>query len=431
MASRSFRRGTALLLNEFGMALLAWGTLATAHGVGAQEWTRFRGPNGSGISTAKIPEKWSDDVRLWKTDLPGAGHSSPVVWGGRVFLTSAEAEGAKRNVLCLDAETGKIVWSRGYDMQPHHKHVLNSFASATAAIDSDRVYVSFTEPDHQWLLALDHAGTEQWRHDLGPFASQHSGGTSPVCVNDLVVLGNEQDGTSKIVALDAATGRLRWETPRRTDMVSYSTPCLYQPADGRAQLVFLSSAHGIAAVEPASGRPLWETTVFDKRTCSSPVIAGEMILGTCGSGGGGTYVVSVRPGTTADGPFEEVFRIAKGAPYVPTPVVAGSRLYLWNEKGVVTCAHVEDGSTVWQERVGGNFFSSPILCGDRLLCVSDQGEAVQVQAGDTFAERGRNALDDECRSTPAVSGGKLFIRTATRLHCIRTEPEVAGRPAER
>lgn len=403
--------------------LLASGVLLTclaacAQNAVAQEWTRFRGPNGSGRSAIEIPAQWSESDYRWRIDLPGVGHSSPVVWGSTVFVTSAVEEGAQRLVLAIDSQDGRTLWTWSLATEPHPKHNFNSFASSTPAVDAERIYVAFTEPQHHWLIALDHQGREQWRRDLGAFASQHSGGTSPVVSGDCVVLGNEQDGASSIVAVEAATGAIRWQTPRRADMVSYSTPCEYRHGNAAPQLIFLSSAHGMVGIDPATGSSQWETTVFDKRTCGSPVVAGDLVLGSCGSGGGGTYLVAVRPPERAAEP-QQIYRVDKGAPYVPTPVADGERIYLWSDKGIVTCARAADGETIWQERVGGNYFGSPILCGGKLVCVSDSGEAVVLAAGDAFQELGRNALTDENRATPAAADGKLFVRTASKLFCIR------------
>lgn len=404
---------------RFGLMRAALLVALSAGGLAAQEWTRFRGPNGEGRSPIAIPSQWSESDFRWRVDLPGAGHSSPVIWGSRVFVTSAEDGGAKRHAICLDANDGRTLWTWSLGTAAHPKHNFNSFASSTAAVDAERVYVAFTEPQHHWLIALDHQGREVWRRDLGGFTSQHSGGASPILYGDCVIIGNEQDGASSLVAFEAATGEPRWQTPRRADMVSYSTPCVFRPAEGAEQLIFLSSAHGITGVDPDSGRSLWETPAFDKRTCGSPIVVGDLVLGTCGSGGGGTYLVAERPPSGAAPSPTQAYRIDKGAPYVPTPLASGDRLYLWSDKGIVTCAQATDGKTIWQERVGGNYFGSPILCGDKLVCVSDAGEAVVLAAGGKFQELGRNKLDDECRSTPAAADGKLFVRTASKLFCIQ------------
>ena len=169
------------------VALLLAASFAAS--VDAQEWTRFRGPNGTGVSDdASIPTTWTDKDYLWKAELPGAGHSSPVIWGDKVFLTSALDDPQQRVVLCLDANTGKILWDRRFDYHVHKKHLLNSFASPTPAVDAEHVYVSWSVPESLTLMALTHDGRDVWKLDLGKFVSQHSAGNSPVVVGDMVVL---------------------------------------------------------------------------------------------------------------------------------------------------------------------------------------------------------------------------------------------------
>jgi outer membrane protein assembly factor BamB len=157
---------------------------------GAQEWTRFRGPNGTGVSEATtIPASWTDSDYNWKVKLPGIGHSSPVLWGDKIFLLSADPEKANRFVLCVSAADGKLLWNREYPGEPHHLHVRSSYASCTPAVDAKHVYVAWSDPEHTLLRALDHSGNEVWHVDLGPWVSQHGFGTSPIVYEDLVILG--------------------------------------------------------------------------------------------------------------------------------------------------------------------------------------------------------------------------------------------------
>src|SRR3954452_11967373 len=191
----------------------------------AQEWTRFRGPNGSGISHAKgIPTKISDADLAWKFELPGSGHSSPVLWGERVFITCTGDKSGGISVLGLGAKDGKVLWKRDFQLTPFPRHQYNSFASATPTVDSERVYVAWNEPDHYYLTALDHQGKTVWQRDFGPFISQHGSGASPVLIDDKLVLANFQDdpkfvegpkpdtrsGKSSIIAVSAKTGKTVW-----------------------------------------------------------------------------------------------------------------------------------------------------------------------------------------------------------------------------
>jgi outer membrane protein assembly factor BamB len=209
---RDMKRSHLILLLPFAL-------IGCAVNSQAQEWTRFRGPNGSGVSKAKtIPTKISDGDINWKIELPGSGHSSPVVWGERIFLTTTGDKAGGISVVCVDAKDGRILWDQDFLLTPFTRHQFNSFASATPAVDADRLYVVWNEPEHLMLTALDHGGKKIWQRDFGPFVSQHGCGMSPLVYKGKVILANEQDdakfvkgstrsGTSFVVALDAQTGK--------------------------------------------------------------------------------------------------------------------------------------------------------------------------------------------------------------------------------
>jgi outer membrane protein assembly factor BamB len=387
----------------------------------AQEWTRFRGPNGTGISTATtIPTEWGEKDFNWKVALPGEGHSSPVLWGDKVFLMSGDRASNQVYVLGIAARDGAILWQRSFPISRYHKNDYNSYASGSPATDSQRVYVCWPTPEHYTLMALDHAGRTVWEKDLGPYAAQHGGGASPIVYEDKVVLANEQDGESFLIAVDAATGATRWKTPRKTTEACYSTPCVYQPDGGQTTLIFNSQSDGISAIAPDTGKVLWELgTLFDKRTISSPILAAGLLIGSCGSGGGGNYLVAVRPGDPAGGRKPELaYTIRRSAPYVPTSVCVGDLLFLWGDGGIVSCLKASTGEVEWQERVGGNYFSSPVWVDGRLFCVSTRGEAVVLEASDHFKVLARNALGEQTHSTPAVAGGRMYIHTSKHLISI-------------
>jgi outer membrane protein assembly factor BamB len=392
----------------------------------AQEWTRFRGPNGSGLSEAKtLPSVWSDHNFKWKTTLPGAGHSSPVIWGDKVFVTSCDETAGKFYVFACDTAVGTQLWQKEFPLTPYRKHAYNTLASGTPAVDAERVYVPCTDNAHTYLIALDHQGGKIWQRDFGPFRSQHGSGASPIVYEGKVIFPNEQDGESSLVAVAAATGEILWRVPRNvaSSSAAYSTPCVYQPSNTPAALIFNSEVHGISALAPDTGKLLWEfPDAFDKRSVSSPVIAGNLILGSCGSGGGGNFVVAVRPPATADAKPERAYEVRKSAPYVPTSISLGDWLYLWSDAGIVSRVRAATGEIQWQERVGGNYFGSPVCVDNRLFCVSTTGEVVVVAAGEKFEVLARNPLNDKTHSTPAVAGGQMFIHTSGSLICIGGAP---------
>lgn len=387
----------------------------------AQEWTRFRGPNGDGVShAANVPIKWTEKDYRWNASLPGVGHSSPVFWGDRVFITSADPETGTLFILCLSTDDGRELWRREILGRKYHHHLRNSLATSTPTVDARRLYVAHATPEHFRVLAFNHDGRPLWEQDLGPFAAEHGFGTSPILYEDLVVINNDNDAESSLVALDKSTGKIRWRVPRETDKVAYSTPCERRLPDGRTELIFNSGAHGISGVDPATGRTNWELQVFDKRSVSSPIVAAGLVFGSCGSGGGGNYVVAVRPGDDGAKP-EEVYRVAKSAPYVPTSVAWEDLVFLWSDQGVATCIDAADGRIRWQKRIGGNFSGSPICVAGRLYCISDDGEVVVLAASPDYQLLARNPLGEASRATPAVAGGRLYLRTVSHLICIGGE----------
>jgi outer membrane protein assembly factor BamB len=390
-----------------------------------QDWTRFRGPNGSGVSAVTtVPGQWTESDYNWKITLPGVGHSSPVAWKDRIYVMSADPDKATRYVICVNAGDGSILWNHEYPGVVHHKHDLNSFASCTPAVDDEHVYVAWSDPAHTLLKALDHAGNEAWTFDLGPWVSQHGFGTSPMLIDDLVVISKYHEdpkradggtpGESFIVALDRQTGKERWRTKRETDTTSYSVPCIRELASGEQELVSCSTAEGVFALDPQTGREKWKLPIITMRTVSSPILSNGLVIATTGSGGGGNYVVAVQPGADA----QEVYRIKTQAPYVPTPVAQGGLLFLWYEKGIVSCVDAKTGELHWRERIGGNFWTSPIIVGDKLYGISDSGEVVVLAASKEYQLIGRMELGEGTRSTPCVSGGRMYIRTFSHLFSL-------------
>ena len=386
----------------------------------AQEWTRFRGPNGSGVSDATtVPVKWTEKDYNWKVKLPGVGHSSPVLWGERIFIAAGEEETGKRLVCCLRAQDGSKVWQREFAGEKHGKHTDNSFASATPAVDERHVYVCWGTPKEFIVLALDHDGKEIWRTDLGPFRSGHGFGASPIVHDDLVVVPNDQDGKGTLLALDRKTGDLRWKVPRKSQTATFSTPCVFQPKGGLAQLIFTSWDHGITSIDPKTGRVNWEGDIFSKghieTSIASPIVAGDLVLGTSGWLGVKMEVVAIRPGADQKKSPSEAYRLVRSAPLVCTPVVKDDLLFIWSDNGVVTCANVESGEVYWRERVPGSYYGSPVVVGKCVYCISREGDVIVLAASKKFELLARNRLGEGSHSTPAVAGGAMYLRTYSQL----------------
>jgi outer membrane protein assembly factor BamB len=313
-------------------------------------------------------------------------------------------------------------------MPTHPKSPNNSYASATPALDADHAYLTLSTPDHYLVLALKHSdGSEVWRHDLGPFDGEHGYGASPIVVDRLVIVTNEQNGPGSVVALDVATGAQRWTTPRRAKRAAYSPPCLLETPGAPPQLILTGWAHGVSSLDPQTGKPLWELPVMTYRVVGSPLVADGLIFAGCGSGA--KPFVAVRPGTPAQGVKPEVaYEVPKPAPYVPTPVANGGLLFLFGDQGVVKCLDAATGSQRWSERVGGNYFGSPVRVDDRLYCISREGQLVVLAAADKYRLLARVNLGEPSHSTPAVANGLMFLRTLSHVMAVGPRP---GQKAER
>jgi outer membrane protein assembly factor BamB len=386
----------------------------------AENWDRFRGANGAGQSDDNaIPSTWDENNYLWKQPLPGIGHSSPVTWEDRVFLTSADPATGMQIVSAFDVQTGATLWQKKLDASTYHIHDQNSLASSTPVVDADRLYLLWLSNGHVSLVAYTHTGDEVWRRDVGPFKEQHGFGTSPVVVDDLVLVSLDCESAGGLWAFDRETGEPRWTLPQEPATTAFSTPCLLDPNAKEKLLLATNTALGLFAVNAANGKIMWQgfKDDLDQRFVSSPIVARGLIYVGCGQGGNGKLLLGVRPGDGSSPPAE-VFRIGKGTPQVPTPVVAGDLLFVWSDKGIVSCHDASTGKQHWRERIGGNFHSSPLRIGNRIFGFSMAGQVIVLAADKTFEELARNELKEPCVATPAVSNHRLFLRTDTTLYCI-------------
>ena len=386
-----------------------------------QEWTRFRGPNGDGNSESNLPAAWQQEDYNWVVDLPGIGHSSPVIFGQQLFVQSADPETGTQFMLCLDTADGREIWRKEITSRPYHIHTRNSFASCTPTVDDAAVYFAWATPDQIHLTALTHDGKPVWsRDDLGPYDSQHGFGSSPMIAGDLVILPNLQmpgprgKETSAVLAFNKSNGELVWSTPRTSGKASYSVPCLREVEDGKTELILCSTTHGMFGLDLETGAEKWSVqNAFKMRTVSSPVLFGDIVFGSTGSGGGGNYVAAI---DMKSGSIR--YKIDRQAPYVPTPVVHNGMAFLWYDKGVVTCIDAESGKPHWSKRVGGNYSGSPVCVGGKVYCIAEDGEVVVLAASDKFEELGRTELGEDSRSTPAIANGTMFLRTYSKLFSL-------------
>lgn len=386
-------------------------------------WPQFRGPNADGIvKAAVVPETLIDGSIKWQIEMPGLGHSSPVYCDGKIITTS-EVEGRDaRQVICVDAESGNVVWTheeRYKETIGHNR--LNSYAASTPAVDDDGIYVSWISGGDFILFALSHEGAEKWRHAIPcGFASRFGPGASPIVLGGIVIMTNEHAGEKCFyIGVDAKTGKVLWQTPRRAGLASYCTPKVYRPASGPTQLIMASTEHGVVSFDPKTGKINWEMPCgFTLKTCASPVIAEGIVFVSAGKGSAGREAAAVRlPDVTKGEKPEIVYRTEKQLPYVPTPVVVDDAFILWNDAGIVTSIDAKTGKAKWKGRAGGSYFSSPLLIDGKIYNISRQGDWVAM-ATDRFEKLATLELPEGAHSTPAVIGDRIFIRTYGKLVCI-------------
>jgi outer membrane protein assembly factor BamB len=388
--------------------------------VAGNDWPWWRGPTANGRSQdRKAPTTWSTrDHVVWKSKVPGRGHSSPIVCGNRIFLTSADEAARQQLVLAFDRKTGKPLWSRvahrGGFMRKYPK---NSHASATPACDGKRVYSVFINNGGLHVIATDLDGNSVWQKEAGAFRSEHGYGSSPVFFKSLVIVNGDSLEGSFIAALSREDGKIVWRTKRKTTgrHGSYATPVIAKLA-GKPQLIMTGMGE-VSSYNPETGKLIW--------SCSGPA---EVTACTAACGDGLVFATGGFPeknllAIRADGVGDVteshvVWRTGKGVTYVPSPLYYDGYLYVVNDAGVATCFDSKTGKPIWTGRLAGSFSSSPVLVGPLLYVVSETGRTYVLKTGPKMEVIATNDLDGRVLATPTVCGGQIFLRTESHLYCI-------------
>jgi len=393
----------------------------------ADQWPRFRGHNGTGISDLKgLPTAWTESDYEWIVQLPGLGHSSPVVWDDALFLTTALEDGT-RTLHRYNAITGAEVWSQSTRLEVPTLHSKSSMASSTPALDGEHVFLLLADSNQELLQCYTFDGDLAWQRELGPYTSQHGIGVSPIVYRDLLIVTNEQAGPSSIRAFNRITGDDVWTQPRPSKEVSYSTPMILELEGRPPQLVCAGEPGGVVGLNPFDGTTIWSTGAMPLRTVSSMVYGNGVVIASCGSGGMGKYLRAIDPTGSGDVTATHIRyeRLEKDhLNYVPTPIVYGEHLYLWCDRGIVCCVEMATGRTIWVERIGSNYSGSPVCVDGKLFGVSENGEIVVLGAAPEFREYGRSPLGDGSHSSPAVANGRLYVRGFQRLVSLRAKAAV-------
>lgn len=386
----------------------------------AEDWPQWRGPRLDGTSLeTNIPTHWSASKNIkWKTSIPGKGHSSPIVWSDRIFLTTCIEENQQRMLLCLDRESGKVLWEKQVLKSPlEHKNQLNSYASATPATDGKHVWVAFFQIPKIELACYDFDGNEVWRKSPGEFHSMHGFCSSPILYKDLVILNCDQDSPAAcIVAYNKDTGEEKWRTERPNHTRSYCTPIIRELA-GKEQLV-LSGSKCVASYDPENGRQLWIMDGPTEQFVASPVVTDGLVLIT---GGFPTYhLVVINPDGSGDISKSKVLWHEHGsvASYVPSPIAAGDWFFVVSDGGIASCWEAKTGMMLWKRHLGQHHSASAVSADGNLYFSADNGDTFVIKASPKFELISQNPLGEEVRASPAISHSELFIRGLQNLYCI-------------
>ncbi len=398
----------ALLLSSLLLAVLGAGSAARP--VLAGDWPGWRGPTRDGRAAAgeDPPIRWSEAENVvWRTPVPGRGHSSPTVAGPWVFLSTADESAGEQRVLCFDRATGKLRWNTLV-----HRGALDatlsrqsSHASPTAAWDGERIFVSFFVDGAVFTSALDAGGKLLWQQRVSPFVTIRGYGASPLVHGGTVVVNADHKAGGRLVAFDARTGNLRWEVARPA-LQNYPSPTLVH-LGGRAELI-VAGCNLVSSLDPLTGQRYWEVAGSTETTVTTPVSDGKRLF--ISGGFPKNHVAAVM----GDGSGTIAWQSNTGV-YVPSLVLHRDHVFAIQDGGTAVCWRTEDGEERWRERINREVYSSPVVAGDRIYASTVSGVTV-VFAADPhkFTLLARNTLGAEAYASPAIAGNRLYLRHATR-----------------
>lgn len=419
-------------------------------------WPQFRGPHGDGLARGEtLPERWSETENVvWKADIPGWGWSSPVIWGGKIFVTSAVGENELKKpviggypggrvkptdvhrwmVYCLDSETGRIVWEREAHkgIPPEQRHPKNSYANATPITDGQRVYAYI---GNIGLFCYDMDGKPLWEQRWGSFPMRGGWGpgASPVLHKDRLYLVNDNERESFLLALDSATGKQIWRV-ERDEKSNWSTPYVWEN-DIRTELVTIGT--GKVRSYDLDGNLLWELSGTSGLVSLTPLAKHGLLYLGAGYHYGPLYAIrpgasgdiSLQPGETANEWIAWSQR--RGSGIHPCYLISDERLYVLFDAGLFTCYNATTGETVFpRQRLdtgGGRFYASPWAYNGRVFLLNEDGTTWVVDDGPEFKLVRKNKLNDPAWATPAIARGSLFIRTFTGLYRFQNARAAAQR----
>jgi hypothetical protein len=378
----------------------------------------WRGPTLDGHSSeSNIPTRWTaaENV-LWKVPIPGQGHSSPIVFADRIFLTTCLEKELKRQLLCFSRSDGKLLWQRDVLTAPlEKKNALNGYATATPATDGRYVFVAFLQAPDIQLVCYDMDGNQLWRRSPGKFYSIHGWACGPILYKDMVILNCDQDALAYIVAFDKATGTERWRIDRPNRTRSYCNPLIVQAA-GKMQLV-LTGSKCVAAYHPDTGRQHWIIDGPTDQFVATPVYADNTFFIT---GGYPTlHIMGIRPDGAGNVTNSHVlWHDTHGAAYVPSPIAFDKYVVVVSDDGLATCLEARTGKRLWSRQLGTHHRPSPVCADGNLYFLADNGDTFVIKAAPIYQLIATNPLGEDCFASPAISQRQVFIRSTQHLYCI-------------
>lgn len=387
-----------------------------------RDWPWWRGPSRNGVAAEQsVPTKFSDKENVvWKTPVPGRGHSSPIVVGDRIFLATSEKNPQVQSVVAFDRKTGKQLWKIDISKGgfPAKNHAKNTEATPTVACDGEKLFATFFHHETVQCTALDLNGKQVWQKTVGPFNPkrfEYGYAPSPTLYRDSVIISAEFDGESAITALDRQSGKQVWRTKRQS-MITFSTPVVAHVA-GKDQLL-ISGSEQVASYDPSNGKQLWTTPGTTFATCGTMVWVGDVVIASGGFPKQETIAVK------ADGSGKVLWRNNQKC-YEQSMLTHNGHVYALTDGGVMYCWSVTDGSDgkeKWRHRLSGPVSSSPVLAGGHIYWANEAGTWYVFKPNpEKFELVAENQLGDEAFPSPAVAGNQLFIRTATRSSGERQE----------
>ena len=391
----------------------------------AEDWPGWRGPRTDGtVTDTGFPLSWSATNNVkWKLELPGTGHSSPIVSNGKVFVAGCVEADKTRVLYCADRATGKLLWTKtAVVSELEKKHGENSWASSTPAADGERVYITFLDKSQLRVFCFDHDGKLLWDKTPGEFYSMHGFCSPPMLYSDLLIVNADQDAPSGkkayIVALDKRTGAERWRIDRPNRLRSYCPPVVIEVA-GKKQMV-LTGSKCVTSYDPDTGKQLWIIDGPTEQFVSSMVLHNGVLLMTAGFPV--YWVMAIDPSGTGNVTKSHVLWSKKNeGGYVPSPVAHDGKLFLVDDKGLASCWDVKTGKQHWQEQLSrSKHHASAVAADGRIYFVSDEGVTFVVKASDEYELLAKNPLGEKVYSSPAFSNGEIFIRGAKHLWCVST-----------